>query len=468
MSKLNRRTFLRLLGQGTAALGVGLSGKALAQTGGGTTLEKFMTRKYQTFKRGEYLDWEKEVVEERLAIAAGKAPKTQLTGGFAPVIAGTGGPDVVKEEDLIFFNHQWDPYNPLFNDEEYAQKAGYQDIPALPGFKGPGYSDAMALTIPNDMGDKWYYAHGPNDMEFFAPIYAGDSFTSKSVGNPTFEDTTVDGSNFRKFAFKAPAEMYNLKGDLIVRGSVRLRNGYKKFIDGSPKPSFTEMQTEWTKYFPRAHVTTDEEWEYIKELWDKEYIRGSQKLYWEDVKVGDEPAWICSGPISHMDMIGWYGQRSHDDLRDQIKKGAKELFHDPLGQYYSSIALHLTGRNIPGSRMVFYNDTAAKHVTRLVTNYIGDAGFVTRIGWMFQQLYKEFQDERVGGEYLDLVPYMKGKGCTVHGGEGDTVIGKGYVTKKYKNDKGEGIIDLTCWAETLDNRIIEVVPASAKLPLKKG
>lgn len=130
---------------------------------------------------------------------------------------------------------------------------------------------------------------------------------------------------------------------------------------------------------------------------------------------------------------------------------------------------HIFNMNDPDYRMLFYNDTPAKIITRLVTNYIGDAGFVTRIGWEFQQLTKEMQLERTGGEYLDKVPYMKDKGCTEHGGEGDTVIGKGYVTDKYINDKGEGIIDLVCWAETLDEgKIVEVCPASARLPLKKG
>ena len=74
-----------------------------------------------------------------------------------------------------------------------------------------------------------------------------------------------------------------------------------------------------------------------------------------------------------------------------------------------------------------------------------------------------------GLDEMELVPHMKGKECTVHGGEGDTLITRGYVTKKYKNEKGEGIIDIACWAETLDpGRIVGIVGASAKLPLRKG
>ena len=116
--------------------------------------------------------------------------------------------------------------------------------------------------------------------------------------------------------------------------------------------------------------------------------------------------------------------------------------------------------------MVFYNDTAAKIITRMVTNYIGDAGFVTRVCWRFKQLYKEMQVERPGGEFLDKVPYMKGKECTRHGAEGDTIIAKGYVTDKYINERGEHIIDISCWAETLDDNIIQIVGASARLPSK--
>jgi hypothetical protein len=155
-------------------------------------------------------------------------------------------------------------------------------------------------------------------------------------------------------------------------------------------------------------------------------------------------------------------------------KGAQGAFRDRFGQYLVGAVIHYSGRNIPGARMIFFNDTAAKLITRMVTNYIGDAGFVTRIGWIFtrnpeaEPSQEEFQFPKFDVEYLNKVPYMKGKACTIHPAEGDTVIAKGYVTDKYINDQGEHIIDLVCWGETLDRRIVEVVPAAAKLPSKGG
>lgn len=48
------------------------------------------------------------------------------------------------------------------------------------------------------------------------------------------------------------------------------------------------------------------------------------------------------------------------------------------------------------------------------------------------------------------------------------MIAKGYVADKRINEKGEHIIDLTCWAETLDSRLIQIVAASAKLPSRNA
>jgi len=419
-----------------------------------------MGHKYQIFYPGKYLEWEKDLIEERIAIAKGEIPPKRPEG-----MPGRGAmPNVAVEYELLKYNRTWDPYNPLFNDKKYAQEAGYPDVPAWPCFKGP--MAGVMLSIPKDIADTFYYANDGTDMQFFTPIFPGDTFTSE-VENIFFQELTVPGSDLRLFRMGSTARMYNQRGELVVRSTGSVREGYRKIVDGSPKPSFSENMSEWVKYFPPAHYTTDEEWEYIKQLWDKEYIRGKNTLYWEDVKIGDEPAWTCSGPITHMDMIGWYGG-NYMPMRDQIKKGTRTLFRDQYGQYLFETSIHFGGRNIPGARMVFFNDTACKHIVRMVTNYIGDAGFVTRVCWRFKQLFKEMWEDRPGGEILDKVPYMKGKGCTRHGAEGDTVIAKGYVTDKYINERGEHIIDLACWAETLDSEIVQVVAASARLPSRQS
>ncbi|MBN1625789.1 MAG: MaoC family dehydratase [Deltaproteobacteria bacterium] len=452
MFNFDRRAFLKLMGQGTAALGMGFSLNSLTACAKQESVSESTEGKYQIFYPGEYLDFEKEAIEERFELAA-KEPEGVLQ---------TTEP--VKQYDLLAFNRRWDPFNPLFNDKDYAQKAGYPNVPGWPDYIFMQAGPDLKIWPNLVQADCFYVSHGPDDRRFYTPVFEGDVFTIEPE-KPVFEDITVPGSDLRHFKIVVSSKMYNQKGELAVWGSTVFRNAYRKIIDKSSPPVTHDTLT------TPAHYTTDEEWEYIKELWNKEYIRGSQKLYWEDVNVGDEPTWVCSGAISPMDMVGWYGgfqQYAPWSVREKLLRG-ESMYRDRFGQYMVGEARHIFNMNNPDYRMLFYNDTPAKIITRMVTNYIGDAGLVTRIGWEFMQLTEEMQLARPGGEYLDKVPYMKGKGCTEHGGEGDTVVAKGYVTDKYINDKGEGIIDLVCWGETLDKgKIIELCPASARLPLKKG
>lgn len=464
MYKFDRRQFIKLMGRGSAALGMGFSLGGLAacakeESGPGTgAVSESTSGKYQIFQPGEYLDWEKSMIEERLEQA--KNPRRSAEGPMGP----GGGPTVITEDDILKYNKVWEPYNPLFNDREYAIKAGYPGIPAFPCFQSPRGSAPSA--IPMDIADKWYYANDGSDVKVWTHIFAGDSFTSEPEESE-FTELTVPGSDLRHFLLGASAGFYNAKGEQVGWGYGNTREAYRKIIDGSKKPTYTENMTEWTTYFPEGHYTTDEEYEYIRELWAKEKIRGSEKLYWEDVKVGDEPAWTCTGPVSYMDLNNWHGS-SGTNIRGS-KENLDLMFRDRYGIYMNIAAIHHGSRNIPNSRAVFYNHTAANHMTRMVTNYIGDAGLVTRVCWKFKQLFKEMQVERFqGGDILDKVPYMKGKTCTVHPSEGDTIIAKGYVTDKYINERGEHTIDISAWAETLDNRIIEVVAYSAKLPSRQG
>jgi hypothetical protein len=466
MSNLNRRTFVRLLGQCAAVLGMGISGKeAFADTSAARTMAKAASKKtavkYQIFQPGVYLDWEKDMVEERMAIVR-KGPQK----------GGTTAVEPITENDIIAANKKWDPYNPLFNDKEYARKAGYPSVPAFPGTQGARGGGARVPGIPHDFGDLFYYTTDGTDNRIYRHVFAGDTFVSEQE-KIFFDDITAHGSDVRMFNLGSTSKIYDAKtGEQVGWQRSDNREAYKKIIDASPKPSVSEHLAEWVEYMEPGHYTTDEEYEYIKQLWKNEYIRGSQKLYWEDVNVGDVPTPVCSGPYTYMDIAlenggGATGVR----LRSAMDKW-NIMYRDRFGIYLDETSLHYGGRNIlnPNSRMLLFNGTASNHLIRMVTNYIGDAGVVTRKCHRIKAFSRELQvPGRAGLDEMEQVPHMKGKECNVHGGEGDTIITRGYVTKKYKNEKGEGIIDIACWAETLDpGRIIGIVGASARLPLKKG
>ena len=65
----------------------------------------------QKFYPGEYLDWEKEQVEERLGIASGKIKMPPPPFKMPP-------PRPLEERDIIEFNRRWNRYDPLYSDPE--------------------------------------------------------------------------------------------------------------------------------------------------------------------------------------------------------------------------------------------------------------------------------------------------------------------------------------------------------------
>ena len=54
--------------------------------------------------------------------------------------------------------------------------------------------------------------------------------------------------------------------------------------------------------------------------------------------------------------------------------------------------------------------------------------------------------------------------ATNHGSCGQCMLLHGYVTDKYVNDAGEHLVDLTCWAETWDHKLTQVIGTSVVLP----
>src|SRR5208337_2844154 len=118
-------------------------------------------------------------------------------------------------------------------------------------------------------------------------------------------------------------------------------------------------------------------------------------------------------------------------------------------------------------RATLQNAVCGKCAAGMLCNWMGDAGWLERIGWdimaklpgydesvippitkpMMPALFDQFP-------YMDKVPYMKGKRAAYHPLEGDLIISKAYVTGKYENE-GEHFVNLTWWSETIDKYVVE-------------
>ncbi len=413
---------------------------------------------FEAFTPGQYLDFEKDLVEQK------KRDFAAVLDGTAPQRPEPPAKPYTQEE-ILAYNKKWDPYNPLFNDPEYAKAAGYSGVPAAPGFCGRPANSVRPFPKDISVGG-FYYTNDGSDIYTARPIVAGD-FLVTGPSEPLFEEVTIPGSVCREWIMGGRGTLVDsATGQVVVSCIGNTRECWKKRADGGEPISFYENMTEWCTYFPPAHVTTDEDWATIRTLWANEKIRGSEPLYWEDVDIGTFVPETCSGPITYMDMAAWYG--SVQLTREMLSNPefTKTCFRDINGNYLFETAIHLGGRNVPGARMVFFNDTAAHHVARAVTNFIGDQGYVCRYAWRFYPFYREMRNYKPHDYDLicQVVPGYENRPLNRHGAEGDTVIGKAYVYDKYIDGAGRHIIKLCGWGETLDGDIIEVCPMEAVLP----
>ncbi len=419
-----------------------------------------MDKIYQHFNPGEYLDFEKADVEYRQKIASGELPPPPSP--FPPRPA-----EPITEEEILAYNALWNPYDPLYNDPAYARAHGHKSVPAYPGFRSMAPMGIPAF--PHDYASKFYYTMDRNDFRYTRTIYAGDVLT-EGEKKLFLNDLTLPDSTARVWEMGGEGVTVDQNGVPVILSKGNVLEGYSLYADGSPRMDFSENMEEWTTYFPEARYTSDEDYVRMKTIWDQEVIAGDNTPFWEDVVIGQELPKTCSdGPITYMHMmylynIGKLSIYSREELMDPAVRAV--TFRDRYGAFLDETALHFSGRNIPGMRGVFYNDTAARLIARTLTNFVGNRGRVSRFGWGLYPFFRELRVRPIDADMFKKVPGMEGRACDRHGAEGDTVIGRAVITDKFVNDAGEHCCEVALWAENLEGDIIQTCPSEIVLPAK--
>ena len=405
--------------------------------------------------------------------------------------------------DLVSAAKQLTPGNPLFTDPEYAVNTRYGALIAAPF----AVDIAVGLPYPPKLTEVyvWVENKGPRSLggldhvvTFYKPIYASDTLHSFVTRQEIVEVTPAGGFNARLFRTIGEGEMYNQKGEKVMDIYHSAIEVYKTFKDPSVSDQFegkiptnatVRMFKDWTEVRP-AHVYTDEDWEYIKEIWSKEYIRGTDTLYWEDVKIGDEPAWTCDGPVvsDNQSGGGGFGPMNTVSVRDvlmgtvstgqspmgqmmapkvELYKDENGIYHVKAGEMGMGFPPMSTGPQHTNQRSVFQNTEGRKYGVRMVTNWMGDDGFLHKFAWRVANDtdHNKFPADYDRPSYLLKVPYLKkqGKFASTHGYEGDVGITKGYVCDKYVTD-GKHYVDLVVWSETIEGYIWSECYAVVELP----
>lgn len=476
-----------------------------------------------------YDETEQKVYEEMKEILSG-GPE-ELGEKIAAQVKGKKfyvGKEVSSHQ--LDFNHGWTPTkdykpgindllanakqlaieNPLYIDPEYAAKSKYGALIAAPF----AVDIAVGFPYPPKLTEAYVWGAGQveggvkssaqigagHEVTFYKPVYAGDKLNSVVTRHEMIDVTPEGGSQCRFFRIIGAGDMYNQKGEKVMSISHKGTEAFLVFNDPSVAEQFEDkvphhsgvrsMKQDWSKIRARQ-VYTDADWAYIKDIWNKEYVRGTDTLYWEDVNVGDKPAWTCDGPFLRQGRSNEY-MAVRDILMNEPEEVQEKLYKDSYGVYRikdgnpddyifdpppSASTMTMPAEQManmpemvtdPDARIGVQNLIPRKYGVKVITNWMGDEGWLYKFAWF------------VGGppEGVDLppedygrpsslyrVPFLKEQGKTVstYGYDGDLAISKAYVCDKYEKD-GHHYVDLVVWLELIDGSIWSECYAVVELP----
>jgi hypothetical protein len=465
---------------------------------------------FVTVYPGVFTEREKPLVAKYLAenqAIADRGPidvQALIHGTLPKDTPGIGVVLPVTEAMVRYDNEKYDPDNRVLNDAAYAKTLGYENIQAYPTF-APN-DDGILKAFPAASRDRLLVSQLNHDIKIYKPIYPGDTIYTVITERTVRDITPPEGSTYRSMSIECKASLYNQKGEKVNDAIFRVVESLRQFKEGrAPKSTGFRDFWEAPDWMVRpAHIYTDKDWATIKGIWAKEKRQGATPLYWEDVKIGDQPTWTADGPIvASINPTSPYGMGvgGSRTMRKEIMDPAifKTMTKDETGNYllpnkkdYIADAPDQKPMEGPpaGAQPVGTIDTKEIHkqtqdravlinyfgrdlAIRHIDNWMGDHGVITDIRWgiMEKGTHANFGTmvplNPFSVNFLDKVPFMKGKSVNAHGLTGDLGIVKSYVYDKYYRD-GNYCVDLAWWVESIDGYIWEAGGATIKLPSKNA
>jgi hypothetical protein len=436
-------------------------------------LERYLTDNKALEERGEI---------DREALAAGRLAAD--TPGFAAVLP-------VTESMVRYNNEKYDPDNRLLTDADYARSLGHRDVLAPPCFGA--HDDTFMVPYPPEARDTLMVSQLNHSVTNYVPVYPGDTLYLISNRRNLIDRTPKEGSIYRHVTIRSEGSVYNQRGEKVNDTVWQVTESLKTYKEGKrpEKMGFAEVWEAPDWMSRAAHYYADADWEFIKRVWANEKRRGAEALYWEDVQIGEEPAWTVDGPIDEsvapsaphglgtggsrtlkreiMDprvfatMIrgendGIYRLPNKHDYVPAVPDGVVPFFLiDPRDTEHGPV--HTKEFNKAGpDRAPLINFLGRDLAIRHINNWMGDHGWLRNIRWGIMPaeahaaLGKTVPVNPDAEYFLGKIPYMSGKHALAHGLTGDLALVKSYVYDKYVRD-GEFLVDLAWWIETIEGDI---------------
>lgn len=468
------------------------------------------SQKYQRVFPGVYTSREAVLVREYLAanralVERGAIDVQKLIRGELPKSTPGLGPVIRVTEDWVRYNNtKLDPENPLGTDSRYAKQAGFADILAFPTF-GTN-DDVFMVPYPSGARDKLLVSELNHSITSYRPIHPGDTLYLVANEREVIDLTPASGSIYRSMAINSKGSIYNQRGEKVNDVIFRVTESVKQLKDPKDAPRNPSFMDIWEApdWLSRpAHMYTDADWTRIKNIWRQEKRQGPTPLYWEDVRVGDRPAWTLEGPVlASVSPVKPWGMGSggsrtlkreilDPELSKSLIRGAKDgilrtaqrdgyvprtppqpAMDDampPMPDVGGIVTTDIHKDGEKRSPLVNYmgRDFAIRHLG----NWMGDKGWVHNIRWSIMDPRGHAAHgmpvpaNPAAEHFLDRVSSMKGKFVAAHGLTQDVALIKSEVVGKSVRD-GEFFAELVWWIETIDGQVWQEGAATVKLPSK--
>lgn len=463
---------------------------------------------FEVLKPGVYTEFEKGAVEayyaENEAIRLrGEIDVAALISGTLPEGTPGLGPIIEVTEDWVTYQHaKFDPLNPIRHDEEVAKAAGYKGIPVYPSFGA--HDDSSMIPWPVFVRDKLLVSDLNHSLTSYAPVYVGDTLYIVVNQRDVVDMTPTEGATRRAVGIISQASIYNQDGvkvsDMTFRVTEQL-SVYKDRADAPEIPGFPDVWESSNWLEREEHVYTDADWDFIKETWANETIRGAEPRYWEDVAIGDAPTPTLEGPIAEGPTPTWgmgMGSGGSRNIRAEImdEDGFADLTRNPTDGIYRLEDPNLQRPKMPPlpeyknappppprpgavdvanihttevHRGILVNFVGRDYAIRHITNWMGDAGWLKNISWSIMDPRSHW-DHGVGvvpnpvaQRYVSRVPGMEDKYVSTHGLTKDVALVKSQVTDK-RVVNGQFEVEIIWWIENINGEIWEEGQALVVLP----
>lgn len=265
--------------------------------------------------------------------------------------------------------------NPLWCDPDYARTTRHGDVIAPPSILFACTQAGGGVTGMPGIHAMWAGC----EFTWHQPIRRNDQITNKAWLKDLIEHRTRFAG--RAFQQIHHIDFYNQDGALLAE----LDNWMFRTERDTAREKGSKYDTLKTKQ-PRPYTEAD--LRRVYDLYEQEEIRGATPRYWQDVEIGETLPTMAKGPMTVTGFIayvqGWGGLyiRSSKLYYKQCQRLPALAIKDERGIPDCPEAVHwrddfATMVGAPGA--YDYGPERASWVSHLITNWIGDDGFLHKM-----------------------------------------------------------------------------------------